>query len=218
MSLPARQPVSWAASDATGAADATNMTSSVESTLVQMAQAGDETALGQLFERYNARIHLYLARMVGDDEVGRELTQETFLKAWESLARLRDPSRFTSWLYRIATNIAYDHLRRPRTLWLFPSIHHEEHAQVQNDMRSDMMHLERRVEERELLTLALQRVSLTYRACVILQIVEELPQRQIATLLGIKEGSVSKYVSRGLHELRNAYLQLTSEQQVDGKE
>lgn len=209
MSLPARRPVSWATSDATGSA---------ETMLVKMAHAGDEAALAQLFEHYNARVHLYLARLVGDDEVGRELTQETFLKAWESLPRLRDPSRFTSWLYRIATNIAYDHLRRPHRLLLFPSKQHEERTQVQTDMRGDMTRLERRVEERELLTLALQQVSLTYRACVILQIVEELPQRQIAALLGIKEGSVSKYVSRGLQELRNAYLQLTSDQQVSGKE
>jgi len=208
MSLPARHSVPFATFDAT------NSTGSVENTLVRMAQSGDETALEQLFERYNARIHLYLARMVGDDEIGRELAQETFLKAWESLSRLRDPSRFASWLYRIATNIAFDHLRHPHTLSLFPGILHE----VNHDAVGDVRGLERRVEERELLTLALQRVSLTYRACVILQIVEELPQRQIATLLGIKEGSVSKYVSRGLQELRNAYLHLTGEQRVGGKE
>jgi RNA polymerase sigma-70 factor, ECF subfamily len=71
--------------------------------------------------------------------------------------------------------------------------------------------LEEQVEETELLKLALARVSPTYRPCLILYVVEELPQRQIAELLQIKESCVSKYVSRGKEELRQIYLRLANE-------
>lgn len=188
--------------------------STIEEELVERAQAGDEESLELLFGLYNTRISIYLARMVGNDEIGRELAQETFLKAWQSLPRLRDAAHFASWLYRIATNIAYDHLRRSRPSWWLPW---ERRGERRGD-EGEAIRLERNIEEAELLTLALRKVTLTYRACVILQIVEELPQRQIARLLGIKENSVSKYVSRGLHELRQAYLQLTSEPHTNNKE
>jgi RNA polymerase sigma-70 factor (ECF subfamily) len=67
---------------------------------------------------------------------------------------------------------------------------------------------ETQVEESELLKLALARVSPTYRPCLILYVIEELSQREIAHLLKIKEASVSKYVSRGKEELRQIYHQL----------
>lgn len=73
--------------------------------LVVQARAGDPFAFEKLYERYNDRICLYMIHMVGNDEVGCELAQETFLRAWQALPGLRDESRFVGWLYRIATNI-----------------------------------------------------------------------------------------------------------------
>ncbi len=177
--------------------------------LVVMAQAGDSAALETLFARYNTRICLYLVRMVGDNGIGCELAQETFMKAWEALPRLRNNTRFMSWLYRIATNLAHDYQRHSRLIQWLPW---EKHEEAEEHSALSIAGPEQQVEETELLKLALRQVSLKYRACVILQIVEELPQRQIAELLGIKENSISKYVSRGLQELRQAYACLTNEQ------
>ena len=67
------------------------------------------------------------------------------------------------------------------------------------------------MEESELLKLALARVSLTYRPCLSLYVVEEYSQRQIAELLQIKVSSIGRYVSRGKEELRQIYLRLTNE-------
>src|SRR6266571_1986043 len=67
---------------------------SEECNLVVRAQGGDQVAFEVLYERYNDRICRYLIRMVGNDGVGCELTQETFLKAWEALSGLRAPARF----------------------------------------------------------------------------------------------------------------------------
>src|SRR5205085_4146010 len=81
------------------------------------AQAGSISAFNTLFEYYNARICTYLARMVGNDEEGRDLAQETFIKVWRALPRMNDQSHFDTWLYRIATNTAIDHLRRRKFPW-----------------------------------------------------------------------------------------------------
>ena len=177
-----------------------------ERTLVLRAKDGDQPAFEILYERYNDRICRYLTRMTGNDGVGCELTQEVFLKAWESLLSLRDPSRFASWLYRIATNRAYNYQEHAKLLHMIPW---EEYA-----ARTEAPSLagpEEQVEESELLALALARVSQTYRPCLILYVVEEYSQRQIAELLQIKETSIGRYVSRGKEELRQIYLRLTNE-------
>ncbi len=90
-----------------------------DSELVVQARAGDPLAFEKLFERYNERVCLYLTHMVGNDAVGCELAQETFLKAWQALPGFRDEARFVNWLYRIATNLAHDHQRHARLIrWL----------------------------------------------------------------------------------------------------
>src|SRR5258708_3765683 len=126
------------------------ISSSDECELVLHAQWGDQLAFEKLYERYNNRISRYLIRMVGDDGVGCELTQETFLKAWEALLSLRDPARFTSWLYRIATNRAHNHQQHTKLLHTIPW---EEYAAGEEAVRTTGP--EEQVEETELLKLAL---------------------------------------------------------------
>ncbi len=177
-----------------------------ERELVLRAQRGDQLAFEKLYERYNDRISRYLIRMIGDDGVGCELTQETFLKAWGNLLSLRDPARFANWLYRIATNMAYNYQNHARLIRTIPW---EEYTE-----RSESLSIsgpERLIEETELMKLVLARVSPTYRPCFILYVIEKLPQRQIADLLGIKLTSVGKYVSRGKEEFRQIYYRLTNE-------
>ncbi len=124
-----------------------------------------------------------------------------------ALPSLRDPSRFAGWIYRIATNCAYNYQHRARHLDIVPW-----DAYRGRDAELSIAGPEEQVEETELLKLALARVSPTYRPCLILYVIEELPQRKIADLLKIKESSVGKYVSRGKEELRQIYHRLVKEQ------
>ncbi len=184
-----------------------------ECQLVRRAYDGDQRAFELLYERYTSRISRYLSRMTGNDGVGCELTQETFMKAWESLPSLREPTHFAGWLYRIATNCAYNYQHRAQHLHLVPWDSYRE-----KDAELSIAGPEEQVEETELLKLALARVSPTYRPCLILYVIEELPQRKIAEILKMKESSVSKYVSRGKEELRQIYHRLIKEQSVVTKE
>ena len=87
--------------------------------LVERARAGDVAAFTALYERFYVPICRYLARLVGDDELGNDLAQDTFLAAWRALPGTEDSSYFVPWLYRIASNLARSHLRRARLIrWL----------------------------------------------------------------------------------------------------
>jgi RNA polymerase sigma-70 factor (ECF subfamily) len=178
--------------------------------VVAQARAGDKLAFDTLFEYYNARICTYLAHIVGDKEEGRDLAQETFLKAWQGIGSIHNQARFDTWLYRIATNTAIDHLRRRKFRWS----HWETNAIYNTPASMSISGPEEQVAEQEHIRQALAKVSLKYRTCLLLQLVADFSQRQIATSLKISEKSVSVYVSRGSEQFRVAYQQLsrTSEQ------
>lgn len=174
-------------------------------TIVEQAQAGDKLAFETLFETYITRICTYLEHIVGNEEEGRDLAQETFLKAWQSIGSLHNESRFDTWLYRIATNTAIDYLRRRKIHWSrWETI---ENGDVPANMR--IAGPEDQVAEAEHIKQALAKVSLKYRTCLLLQLVADFPQRQIAAALKISEKSVSVYVSRGSEQFRAAYQQLS---------
>jgi RNA polymerase sigma-70 factor (ECF subfamily) len=180
--------------------------------VVEQAQAGHKTAFDTLFESHITRICTYLTHIVGNEEEGRDLAQETFLKAWQSIGSLHNESRFDTWLYRIATNTAIDYLRRRKFHWLrWETIENED---VPANMR--IAGPEDQVAEIEHIKQALAKVSLKYRTCLLLQHVAAFSQRQIAASLNISEKSVSIYVSRGCEQFRLAYKQLsqTNEQIV----
>jgi RNA polymerase sigma-70 factor (ECF subfamily) len=87
--------------------------------LIEGAKRGKVEAYNVLVSRWEKRVFNYLLRLVGDREDAMDLSQEVFLKAYLHLRKLEDRKRFAPWLFRIAHNEAYSHLRRkrPETGW-----------------------------------------------------------------------------------------------------
>jgi len=83
-----------------------------DSDLVARTKRGRIEAYNVLVSRWERRVFNYLVRLVGNREDAMDLSQEVFLKAYQNLARLEDPARFSSWLFRIAHNEAFSYLRR----------------------------------------------------------------------------------------------------------
>ena len=119
---------------------------------------------------------------------------------------MNDQSHFDTWLYRIATNTAIDHLRRRKFPWALwkSSAEHEAFGPAITAGP------EEQVEEAELVKLALAQLSPQYRACLLLQHVEGFTQREIASALDLSEKSISIYISRGCEQFRQAYKHLAS--------
>ncbi len=87
---------------------------------------GDEAAFDQLFRRWAGPLLRYLERMVGDGAVAEELVQEAFFRVHRARDRYEARARFSTWLYRIATNLALNELKRPRR----QHVHQEEDKSV----------------------------------------------------------------------------------------
>src|SRR4029434_2441780 len=80
--------------------------------LVLTAVSGRESAFEELVRRYQRPIASYVYRMVGDYDAALDLTQEVFIKVYNSLTRYRSEVKFSTWIYHIAHNAALDPLRR----------------------------------------------------------------------------------------------------------
>ncbi len=82
--------------------------------LIQRTLAGDESAFGFLVDKYKGSVHALAYRKVGDFHIAEDITQDTFLKAYQKLSTLKDPGRFPGWLYVIAARCCISWLRQNR--------------------------------------------------------------------------------------------------------
>ena len=85
-----------------------------DSDLVHRAQAGDTSAFEALYRAHVGRVYAVCIRMVADETRAAELTQDTFVQAWQCLSSFRGDSAFSSWLYRVAVNVVLVALRSQR--------------------------------------------------------------------------------------------------------
>ena len=79
--------------------------------LVKLCKTGNREHSRLLYERYKGYVASLVWRLIGDAEVARDLTQETFLRVFRGLKKFRGESSFKTWISRIAVNLCYDHLR-----------------------------------------------------------------------------------------------------------
>ncbi|HLZ63413.1 MAG TPA: sigma-70 family RNA polymerase sigma factor [Ktedonosporobacter sp.] len=178
--------------------------------MVELARSGDSLAFDALFSSYNASICTFLARMVGNEEEGRDLAQETFLKVWRTLPSIRDTTRFRSWLYRIATNVALDYQRARYWQRFF------KRGLLSRPLDSSVHQrgLEERLVEAELVQEALAQLSPTNRSCLLLKIDAGFSLQEIATMLHISAKNVSVSLCRGREQFYRAYCKLATEQEA----
>jgi RNA polymerase sigma-70 factor (ECF subfamily) len=178
-------------------ADATQQRhAAADAVLVARIRAGDEDAFDLLVERYQAAIFRYLRVLVADPDQARDLTQDTFLRAYRSLDSLQDPQLLRSWLYRIAHNHACSLLRRRRLIrWLPLLPGRPDHATFTERSAVEAAHVEA----------ALARVPLEQRAPLLLHLVAGFSYAEVARLLNISEGAVRMRISRGRAAFRAAY-------------
>src|SRR6186997_2258739 len=92
-----------------------DLTSVNDCDLVANAVSGLDGSFEELVRRYQRPISAYVYRMVGNYESALDLTQEIFIKVYNSLRRYREEFKFSTWIYKIAHNSAVDHLRRSST-------------------------------------------------------------------------------------------------------
>ncbi len=181
--------------------DGTAETLDVEA-IVSRAQAGDQSAFGQLYEMYYDQIYRYVSFRCGNQLEAEDLTGEVFLKMIESIDKFKFRGfPFTSWLYRIAHNAVVDNFRRKGRR---PTVPLEDVSQSASAVESDLDYradiswsMREVVNAMEILT-DLQREVITLRFAAGLSIAET------ASAVGRKQNAVKALQHAGIRKLRQA--------------
>lgn len=183
---------------------------SEENLIISDILAGDANAYAVLVKRYQRPIFNLMIRISSCEEDAMDLTQETFIRAYEKLERFKLSCRFFPWLYTIGMNLARDFLRKRKT----GEIKAEELYQTQKVLSMESAQEGSQFErlDAEQVKKALKNVSLDYREAIILRFHEGMSMRDIALALGISVSGAKMRVHRGLLKLR----QLLTEEEFNG--
>lgn len=163
--------------------------------IVQRVQAGDVSAFDQLIRKYRERVYGVVYNMTSNREDAADLTQDAFIKAFQSIHRFAGQSSFFTWLYRIAVNGTLSHLRknRLRTFFSFEKIHEEDKAGELISQLTDKKGGDRELFVKELqekLNEALQKLSIKHRTVVTLFEIDGLSHEEIAEVMDCSVGTV----------------------------
>lgn len=174
-----------------------------ENDLIQQAATGSQQAFATLVQRHQARVFQFIRRLYGCSDEAGDLTQETFIKAYQALPRWRPEARFHTWLLQIARNTTLDALRQRRRQ---PGETLEEHAHLVDPGPSPLQQLEsgRRL---ALLEQLLARLPLEQREILLLREVEGLSYTELASTLGINAGTVKSRLARAREAMLISYHQ-----------
>ncbi len=163
--------------------------------VVKNVQAGDVAAFDKLILKYRERIYAVIYNLCANREDASDLTQGTFIKAFQSINRFQGQSSFFTWLYRIGVNATLTHLRknRLRTFFSFERITEEDKTSEVIDALTDKSGADRQAFVKELqekLNEALQKLSIKHRTVVTLFEIDGLSHDEIAEIMGCSVGTV----------------------------
>jgi RNA polymerase sigma-70 factor (ECF subfamily) len=169
----------------------------MDTTLVERAQSGDQEAFGLLAVRLGDRLFAVATRILRDDDLAADATQQALVGIWRDLPQLRDPARFDAWSYRLLVRACYAERRKERR-WS-PSFRVLPTAIAPG--AADEVGL---LIERDELERAARRLSIDHRVVVVLRYYLDLPHAEIAELLGIPAGTVRSRLRYALKGMRAA--------------
>lgn len=176
--------------------------------VLERVLAGDEDAFSLLVKRYEPKLRVYVGQIVPSDEEARDLVQEAFIRVWRHLDQYDPTYRFSTWLFRIAHNLAIDHLRRRRQPTISLDLGEDEEG---DELRLDPVDSRRgpladlaNRELAEAMAREIERLPESYRELVILRHFVGLAYTEIADYKELPLGTVKNKLFRAHSVLREA--------------
>lgn len=183
---------------------------SEEQELIRRIVGGESELFARLADRYARSVYILTVRIVGSAEEAEELTQDIFLRAFDKLNRFGGRSSFSTWLYRIAYNMAISHARRMRPAVLGMD---DRRLAALTDGEADGLEAWAEKQERlDALARAVERLDPEERALVTLFYYEDRSVGECAAITGLSEGNVKVR----LHRIRKKLYVLVNVE-IDGK-
>ena len=165
--------------------------------LILRAQSGDREAFDELLKSMQAALFRYISRLVGEDGLAEDVTQEVFLIIYRKIRWLENPQLFRAWAYRIASREAFKRLKRERR-WT-EQIRDEEVLEKISAADTAEIYEPELIEK---LPVLIANVSPASRAVLILHYLDEMPLSEVAEILDISLGTVKSRLAYGLASLR----------------
>jgi RNA polymerase sigma-70 factor (ECF subfamily) len=178
----------------------------------------DEVTLSKIYEQFRRPIHSYVYRLLGSQEDADDVTQEVFVRACTSWDDLYERERLSAWLYRIATNLCVDLLRRrKRVSWwpLSPRYRNDERGEEQahediSYFLSDSGGIPD-IAERELIRQTLTSMPEEYAIALVLSAAQGVPYQEIAEITGISANAAATRISRAKRMFMDQYQRLSKD-------
>ena len=181
------------------------MTREEEEILIAKVQTGDSASFEKLVLENQTKVYNLALRMVGNQEDAYDMSQEAFIKAYNSIALFRGESRFSVWLYRLTTNVCLDFLRsqgrkRHDSLTYMNEEDDDKELEIPDDRFSPETLAEKK-ELREAVNRGLMTLPKDYRAILLLREIDGLSYEEIAEALSLEEGTVKSRIFRARKRL-----------------
>ncbi|MED4935758.1 RNA polymerase sigma factor SigW [Heyndrickxia coagulans] len=173
---------------------------------IKQVMKGDQNAFNDIVELYKDKVFQICFRMIGSRTEAEDLAQETFIRAYIHIKSFKQERKFSPWLYRIATNLCIDRIRKKKPdfyldaeisgtegLTLYSTVPAEENLP---DMQVETLEMQEMI-QREILKLPEK-----YRIMIVLKYIEELSLNEISEMLDIPLGTVKTRIHRGREALR----------------
>ena len=151
-----------------------------ETQLIRQVKQGNRHAYHQLYQQYCPRVYGICYRLLGDASTAEDAVQEVFIQVWNKIELFREESKFSTWLYTVATNLAVTHYRKRSTWWSRFSSTEELACEEQG---TEDVHLEHGLEAK------IQRLPEQARMVFVLFAIEGYRHEEISAKLGIAVGS-----------------------------
>lgn len=182
--------------------------SDLEKLLVKKSQSGDVEAFELLISSYDKRAYNIAYRVMGNEEDAKDMAQEALLRVFRAIKDFKGQSSFSTWLYRIVTNVCLDELRRRKN---------DNHVSMDSTIQTENgeMHMElcsdketpesvyEIVEQRELIKNAIRELNDEYRSVIVLRDIQGFSYDEISNMLECSLGTVKSRINRARTMLRD---------------
>src|SRR6476620_8042958 len=180
----------------------------MDAVVLERARAGEEAAFVALYEYYSPAIHRFAYRLLGNQEQADDITQDTFIRAYEHIGRLDDDANVSAWLYRIASNSCQDALRRRKRIAWVPMIDDEDRGDSEFTAEDFVPQLI----EAQAIGRVLAEMPPNLATCLVLRSVEGFSCEEIAEIMNVPKGTVFSRLSRAREQFARLYARDSREE------
>lgn len=173
---------------------------------IKQVKKGDQNAFAEIVELFKDKVFQLCYRMVGNAHDAEDIAQEAFIRAYVNINSYDTNRKFSTWLYRIATNLSIDRLRKRKPdYFLDAEIEGTEGLTMYSQIPSDELQPDEMVESLEFQEWIQQEINglpVMYRSVIVLKYIEELSLKEIGDILDLPIGTVKTRIHRGREALR----------------